>query len=548
MNKFRSLVLVSTDPISLSNGAAEVYSKLQSEIERFDMQDEIALRKIEDVGRNDCTPIVIVYPEAIIYGPVKPDDVPFLVEEHLYKGRIVPGLQASQRALSGRIAWISARRGTLPAENRIVLQRAGIIDPESIEEYIMQEGFEALAKAVLEMTPQQVIDEIKNSGLRGRGGAGFPTGMKWGLVAKAHGQPKYIICNADESEPGTFKDRVILEGDPFNMIEAMAIAAYAIGASEGYIYIRGEYALARERLKKAIFQAEEKGLLGDHIFGKDFNFHIHIHSGAGAYICGEETALIESIEGKRGEPRNRPPYPVTVGLWGKPTVVNNVETLANIAPIIRNGATWFRGIGTINSPGTKVYTILGNVNNTGLIEVPMGITLREVISIYANGMKNDATFKLAQTGGSSGSIIPASLQDTPMDFDSFQKAGVSLGSGALLICDESTCVVDLARVLMNFFRNESCGKCNPCRIGNERAYQILTNISEGQGSPRDMEDLMTISSNLINLSNCGLGQTSGTPLQDVMKHFRAELEAHVKLQVCPTGVCSMSKVHRAVHA
>ena len=548
MNKFRSLVLVSTDPISLSNGAAEVYSKLQSEIERFGLQDEIALRKIEDVGRNDCTPIVIVYPEAIIYGPVKPDDVPFLVEEHLYKGRIVPGLQASQRALSGRIAWISARRGTLPAENRIVLQRAGIIDPESIEEYIMHEGFEALAKAVLEMTPQQVIDEIKNSGLRGRGGAGFPTGMKWGLVAKAHGQPKYIICNADESEPGTFKDRVILEGDPFNMIEAMAIAAYAIGASEGYIYIRGEYALARERLKKAIFQAEEKGLLGDHIFGKDFNFHIHIHSGAGAYICGEETALIESIEGKRGEPRNRPPYPVTVGLWGKPTVVNNVETLANIAPIIRNGATWFRGIGTINSPGTKVYTILGNVNNTGLIEVPMGITLREVISIYANGMKNDATFKLAQTGGSSGSIIPASLQDTPMDFDSFQKAGVSLGSGALLICDESTCVVDLARVLMNFFRNESCGKCNPCRIGNERAYQILTNISEGQGSPRDMEDLMTISSNLINLSNCGLGQTSGTPLQDVMKHFRAELEAHVKLQVCPTGVCSMSKVHRAVHA
>ncbi|MCE5209646.1 MAG: NADH-quinone oxidoreductase subunit NuoF [Chloroflexi bacterium] len=548
MNKFRSLVLVSTDPISLSNGAAEVYSKLQSEIERFGLQDEIALRKIEDVGRNDCTPIVIVYPEAIIYGPVKPDDVPFLVEEHLYKGRIVPGLQASQRALSGRIAWISARRGTLPAENRIVLQRAGIIDPESIEEYIMHEGFEALAKAVLEMTPQQVIDEIKNSGLRGRGGAGFPTGMKWGLVAKAHGQPKYIICNADESEPGTFKDRVILEGDPFNMIEAMAIAAYAIGASEGYIYIRGEYALARERLKKAILQAEEKGLLGDHIFGKDFNFHIHIHSGAGAYICGEETALIESIEGKRGEPRNRPPYPVTVGLWGKPTVVNNVETLANITPIIRNGAAWFHGIGTINSPGTKVYTILGNVNNTGLIEVPMGITLREVISIYANGMKNDATFKLAQTGGSSGSIIPASLQDTPMDFDSFQKAGVSLGSGALLICDESTCVVDLAKVLMNFFRNESCGKCNPCRIGNERAHQILTNISEGLGSPKDMDDLMTISSNLINLSNCGLGQTSGTPLQDVMKHFRAELEAHVKLQVCPTGVCSMSKVHRAAHA
>ena len=548
MNKFRSLVLVSTDPISLEKGANEVYSKLQSEIEKFGLQEEIALRKIEDVGRNDCAPIVIVYPEAVIYGPVRPEDVPFLVEEHLYKGRIAPGLQAAQRALSGRIAWISARKGSLPAENRVVLQRAGIVDPESIEDYIMHDGFEALAKAVTEMTPQQVIDEIKNSGLRGRGGAGFPTGMKWSFVAKAHGNPKYVVCNADESEPGTFKDRVILEGDPFNMIEAMSIAAYAVGASEGYVYIRGEYALAQQRLKGAIKQAEDRGLLGDHIFGSDFSFHLHIHSGAGAYICGEETALIESIEGKRGEPRNRPPYPVTVGLWGKPTVVNNVETLANVTPIIRNGATWYRKLGTINSPGTKVYTILGNVNNTGLIEVPMGITLREVISIYANGMKNDATFKLAQTGGSSGSIIPASLQDTPMDYDSYAKAGVSMGSGALLICDESTCVVDLAKVLMNFFRKESCGKCNPCRIGNERAYQILDNISQGLGSPKDLDDLQTISKNLVNLSNCGLGQTSGTPLLDVMKHFQAELDAHVKLQVCPTGVCSMSKIHRAVHA
>jgi NADP-reducing hydrogenase subunit HndC len=549
MNKYRSLVLVSTDPAGLTHGAEEVYAKFQAEIARFGLQEEISLRKIEDVGRNDAAPLVIIYPEATIYGPVKVEDVPFLVEEHLYKGRVAPGLQAAQKALSGRIAWISARKGTLPAENRVVLQRAGLVDPDSIEDYIMHNGFEALAKAVLQMTPQQVIDEIKNSGLRGRGGAGFPTGLKWGFVAKEKASPKYVICNADESEPGTFKDRVILEGDPFNMIEAMAIAAYAIGASEGYIYIRGEYALAQRRLKNAIHQAEENGLLGENIFGTDFSFHMHIHSGAGAYICGEETALIESIEGKRGEPRNRPPYPTNVGLWGKPTVVNNVETLANVTPIIRNGAAWYRTIGTPNSPGTKVYTILGNVNNTGLIEVPMGITLREIISIYANGMKDGATFKLAQTGGSSGSVIPAILQDTPMDFDSYQKAGVSLGSGALLICDDSTCVIDLAKVLMNFFRKESCGKCNPCRIGNERAYQILTNISEGMGSPKDVDDLLSISSNLINLSNCGLGQTSGAPLQDVFKHFRAELDAHIKLQVCPAGVCSMSKEHhRAVHA
>ncbi len=541
MNTFRSLVLVSTDPISLEKGSEDVYTKLQSEIERFGLQEEIALRKIEDVGRNDCAPIVIVYPEAVVYGPVTPEDVPFLVEEHLYKGRVAPGLQAAQRTLSGRIAWISARKGSLPAENRVVLQRAGIVDPESIEDYIMHDGFEALAKAITEMTPQQVIDEIKNSGLRGRGGAGFPTAMKWGFVAKAHGNPKYVVCNADESEPGTFKDRVILEGDPFNMIEAMSIAAYAVGASEGYVYIRGEYALAQKRLKGAIQQAESRGLLGDNIFGTDFSFHLHIHSGAGAYICGEETALLESIEGRRGEPRNRPPYPVTVGLWGKPTLVNNVETLANVTPIIRNGANWYRRLGTINSPGTKVYTILGNVNNTGLIEVPMGITLREVISIYANGMKNDATFKLAQTGGSSGSIIPASLQDTPMDYDSFSKAGVSLGSGALLICDEGTCVVDLAKVLMNFFRKESCGKCSPCRVGTQRCYEYLDAISKGTGSLEDLQELLVLTDNMGELSNCGLGQTAGTPVRDILKHFRAEVEAHIRLKVCPVGICEIKQ-------
>jgi NADP-reducing hydrogenase subunit HndC len=428
----------------------------------------------------------------------------------------------------------------LPAENRIVLKNVGLIDPEDIEEYIINEGYEALGKVLKEMSPEETIKIIKDSGLRGRGGAGFPTGLKWQFVRGAKGSKKYVICNADESEPGTFKDRLVLEGDPHAIIEAMLIGAYAVGADEGYVYIRGEYGLAISRMKKAIQQAREYGLLGENIFGTDFSFDLHIHAGAGAYICGEETALIESIEGNRGEPRARPPYPTTVGLWQKPTLVNNVETLANIPAIIRNGPQWYKSIGTPSSPGTKVYTILGNVNVTGLIEVPMGITLREVISIYARGMKNGATFKLAQTGGSSGSIIPASLQDTPMDFDSFNKVGVSLGSGALLICNEDVCVVDLAKVLLNFFRFESCGKCNPCRIGTKRAYETISNIAEGVGTIQDLKDLQMMSDQLAELSNCGLGQTAGSPLKDILAHFRAEVEAHVKLKVCPAGVCPMS--------
>ncbi|MDX9849373.1 MAG: NADH-quinone oxidoreductase subunit NuoF [Anaerolineaceae bacterium] len=540
MKSVRSMVLVSSDPISMERGSDLVYEKLQKEIDFFELGEEISLTKVGDVGRHDALPIVIIYPEATIYGPVKPEDVHFLVEEHLYKGRVAHELQAAAKELTGKIAWVNARKGTLPAEQRIVLQRAGIIDPENIEEYIIHDGYQALGRVLSDMSPKDVINEIKASGLRGRGGAGFPTGLKWGFVAGTPGTKKYVICNADESEPGTFKDRLILEGDPHSVIEAMAIAAYSVGSDEGIIYIRGEYLLAQERLKKAIQQAHEYGMLGKNIFGTDFCFDIHVHAGAGAYICGEETALIESIEGKRGEPRPRPPYPTTNGLWGKPTLVNNVETLANVPAIIRNGAKWYRSFGTPSSPGTKVYTILGNVNVTGLIEVPMGITLREVIAIYAKGMKNNVSFKVAQTGGSSGSIIPASLQDTPMDFDSFSNAGVSLGSGALLICDENTCVVDLAKVLQNFFRKESCSKCNPCRIGNERAYQILENISQGTGTMADLDDLATISDNMTEMSNCGLGQTAGTPVRDILNHFRAEVEAHVRLKVCPSGVCPMS--------
>lgn len=539
MTAIRSLVLVSGDQESLSRGAAAVMERLQQEIGVLGLQNEISVAMAADMGRHDALPLVIVYPEATIYGPVTPADVPLLVAEHLYKGRIVAELQASTKELSGRIAWLSTRKGTLPAEQRIVLQRAGLIDPEEVEDYILHEGYEALGKALSFMSPGEVIDQITESGLRGRGGAGFPTGQKWRLVAQVDNYPKYIVCNADESEPGTFKDRLVLEGDPHSIIEAMILAGYAVGANRGYVYVRGEYKLAQQRLAKAIEQARALGFLGQEIFGQPFNFDIQIHPGAGAYICGEETALLESIEGKRGEPRIRPPYPTTHGLWGKPTVVNNVETLANVPPIIRNGPEWFRSFGVKNSPGTKVYTILGNVNVTGLIEVPMGITLREVIAIYAKGMKNNRTFKLAQTGGSSGSIIPASLQDTPMDYDSFNRAGVSLGSGALLICDEDTCVVDLARVLLNFFTEEGCGKCTPCRVGGQRARQILSNLAEGIGQLSDIDDLDRLAMQLGQLSNCGLGQTAGIPIRDILRHFRAEVEAHIRLKVCPTGACPM---------
>jgi NADP-reducing hydrogenase subunit HndC len=533
----RSMILVSNDPESRMRGSEKIFSEFQQQLSQYNLADEVSLTLATDLGSSYASPLVIIYPEAVIYGPVTPADVPHIVEEHLYKGRIVDEKRAPAHELSGKVAWLSARKGTLPAENRVVLKNVGLIDPEDIEDYIANDGYQALGMA-LEMSPDEVIDLIKASGLQGRGGAGFPAGLKWGFVRSTNSDKKYVICNADESEPGTFKDRVVLEGDPHAILEAMLISAYAVGADEGYIYIRGEYQLAIERMETAIKQAEQYGFLGENIFGSGLNFKVHVHAGAGAYICGEETALIESIEGKRGEPRNRPPYPTTYGLWGKPTLINNVETFANIPPIIRNGADWYRSLGTPSSPGTKVYTILGNVNVTGLIEVPMGITLREVISIYAKGMKT-GTFKMAQTGGSSGSIIPASLQDAPMDFESFKKAGVSLGSGALLICNDEVCIVDLAKVLINFFKVESCGKCTPCRIGTKRAYDLLDGIAKGKGTLEDLDELQQLSQELTDLSNCGLGQTAGTPIKDMLTYFRAEVEAHIRLGVCPVGVCPM---------
>ena len=539
MQTKRAMILVSNDPESVRLGADELIQHLTEALGAYDFQDEVEISTLSNVGASNILPLVVVYPEATVYGPVQAADARFLVEEHLYKGRIATDLVAPPKQLSGNIGWLRAHKGYNPAEQRIVLERAGRIDPENIEEFIAENGYQALGKALTEMTPEQVIETIEKSGLQGRGGAGFPTGRKWKFVRMAHGNKKYVICNADESEPGTFKDRIVLEGDPHTILEAMAIAGYAVGADEGYVYIRGEYGLAYRRLQHAIKQAEEFGFLGKNIFNTDFNFHIHLHTGAGAYVCGEETALIESIEGKRGEPRSRPPYPVTHGLWNKPTLVNNVETLANIPAIIRHGAEWYRSFGTPSSPGTKVYTIIGNVNFTGVIEVPMGITLREVINIYAKGMKPGSVLRIAQTGGSSGSIIPASLQDTPMDFESFRKAGVSLGSGALLICDQNTCIVDLVKVLLQFFRFESCGKCTPCRVGTQRAYEIVDRISQGHGQLDDLDVLISLAQEMERSANCGLGQTAAVPIRDMLKHFRTEVEAHIRLGSCPAGICEM---------
>jgi NADP-reducing hydrogenase subunit HndC len=539
MQTKRAMILVSHDPESIRLGANELIRGLNEALTAYDLQDEVEITTITNVESSSFLPFALVYPEAVVYGPIKAEDARHLVEEHLCRGRIVESLVAPPKQLGGKISWLRAHKGYNPAQQRIVLERAGRIDPENIEEFIAENGYQALSKALTEMTPEQVIETIEKSGLQGRGGAGFPTGRKWKFVRMAHGAKKYVICNADESEPGTFKDRIVLEGDPHTILEAMTIAAYAIGADEGYIYIRGEYGLAFRRLQHAIEQAHEFGFLGNTIFGTDFNFHLHLHSGAGAYVCGEETALIESIEGKRGEPRPRPPYPVTRGLWNKPTLVNNVETLANIPAIIRNGAEWYRSFGTPSSPGTKVYTIMGNVNFSGVIEVPMGITLREVINIYAKGMKPGSILRMAQTGGSSGSIIPSSLQDTPMDFESFRKAGVSLGSGALLICDQNTCVVDFVKVLLQFFRFESCGKCTPCRVGTQRAYEILDRITKGQGRLEDLDMLVNLGQEMERASNCGLGQTASVPIRDMLKHFRTETEAHILLGSCPAGVCQM---------
>ncbi|MBN2004112.1 MAG: NADH-quinone oxidoreductase subunit NuoF [Anaerolineae bacterium] len=535
----RATILISGDSQSLAFGAQEVRLAIEAELSFYGLEKEVMVGMATETARADVLPTVTVYPEGTVYGPVTPGDAAFIVEEHLYKGRVATHLLAPPEILTGRVVRLPGKEGKLYAEKRIVLRRVGIIDPYNIEDYIADDGYFALGKALTEMTPEAVRQVLKDSNLQGRGGAGFPTGMKWGFVAAEAATPKYIVCNADESEPGTFKDRTILEGDPHAVLEAMAIAGYAVGANEGWIYIRGEYALSKERLERAVHQAEELGMLGDDILGSGFSFHIHIHAGAGAYVCGEETALLESMEGKRGIPRVRPPYPTVAGFRGKPTVVNNVETLANIPPILLNGADWYRAIGTERCPGTKVYTIMGDVALTGLIEVPMGITLREVISAYGGGMKAGKLFKCAQTGGASGSIIPPDLLDTPMDFATMRQYNAALGSGALLICAQDTCVVDLAYVLMRFFQAESCGKCTPCRVGTQRMVETLDRMRHGQGSPDDFRLLEETAKEILATSFCGLGQAAPVPIITALANFREEMEAHIQGR-CPAGVCPMT--------
>ncbi|TFG73257.1 MAG: NADH-quinone oxidoreductase subunit NuoF [Anaerolineales bacterium] len=524
----RSTVLVSGDPLSLSRKAEETKLAIEAELSFYGLEDEVQVGYTGQVSRTDLLPVVIVYPDAVVYGPVRPEDAAHIVEEHLYKGRVVNDMLAPEELTADVVETLGVESEPLFAQKRVVLKRAGSIDPYNLEDYIASDGYFALGKALAEMTPADVLGEVRASNLQGRGGAGFPTGLKWSFVAQRPEEIKYVVCNADESEPGTFKDRLILEGDPHAILEGMALTGYAVGAHEGWIYIRGEYAMSADILRHAIEQAEAENLLGENILGSSFSFHVHIHAGAGAYICGEETALLESLEGKRGIPRIRPPYPTVKGFRGLPTVVNNVETIANISPIILNGANWYRTIGTERNPGTKVYTVLGDVQNTGLIEAPMGTTLREIIDIYGGGMKNGKAFKCAQTGGSSGSIIPAEFLDVPMDFATMRDLGAGLGSGALLICDEDTDVVDLAYVLIRFFKTESCGKCTPCRVGNAQMLEALDRLRTGMAKRADLDRLGEIANYVQQASFCGLGQAAPVPIITGLKYFYEEFEARIR--------------------
>lgn len=537
MSIYRAHVLVSSDPESRLRGAEQILRRLRDEIVEKELDKEIMIAESGAPGHGVQLPAISVYPEGVVYQGITPDDIPLIVEEHLYKGRVVRQFIRDVKPMTGNIVHFPQTTRHIREQQKIVLKNCGVINPEVIEEYIAADGYMALGKALTEMTPTEVLQEIKASGLRGRGGAGFPTGRKMEFSLGVQSEQKYVVCNADESEPGTFKDRLIIEGDPHRVLEGMILAAYCIGAHEGYIYIRGEYTLAYHRLLKAIEQARELGLLGKNIFDSGFDFDIVVHSGAGAYVCGEETALLNSLEGLRGEPRKRPPYPPTAGLHQKPTIVNNVETLANLAPIILQGADWYTQFGTENSRGTKVYTMLGNIKHTGLIEVPMGITLREVVEFYGGGMQDGHEFKLAQTGGSSGSIIPKALMDIPMDFDSMSKYHLSLGSGALLICDERTCIVDLIKVLLNFFKVESCGKCAPCRIGTKQLYDTFARIAGGTGTMQGLNRAVSLGEQLTKMCFCGLGQTAPAPVVSGLRYFRAEIEAHIKEHYCEANVC-----------
>ncbi|NLL43458.1 MAG: NADH-quinone oxidoreductase subunit NuoF [Firmicutes bacterium] len=534
---YRSHVLVCTGTGCVSSGASNVRDNLEAKLEEFGLQDEIKIVETGCHGFCEQGPIVIVYPEGVFYCQVQTDDITDIVEDHLLKGRVVDRLLYTEQGTEIRIPAYSDI-DFYKKQHRIVLGNCGRINPESIKEYIAVNGYEACGKALTEMTPEEVIAEIKGSGLRGRGGAGFPTGLKWELTRQSPGEKKYVICNADEGDPGAFMDRSLLEGDPHRIIEGMIIAAYAIGADEGYIYVRAEYPLAIRRLEIALQQAREYGLLGEDIFGSGFNFDLKIKKGAGAFVCGEETALMASIEGQRGMPRPKPPFPSVSGLWGKPTNINNVETYGNVPDIMRGGAEAYRAIGTEHSTGTKVFALTGKINNTGLVEVPMGMSLKEIIYDIGGGVSDGRELKAVQIGGPSGGCIPADLLDLPIDYESLREVGAMMGSGGMVVMDDTTCMVDVARFFLKFTQSESCGKCTPCREGTKRMLEILDRLCSGEGREGDLELLEELGEHIISTSLCQLGGSAPNPVLSTLKYFRAEYEAHIKDKRCPANVCA----------
>ena len=535
----RAHVLICGGTGCTSSGSLTIQQAFADSIEACGLTDEVKIVQTGCFGLCALGPVVIVHPDGTFYSRVEAKDVPEIVSEHLLKGRVVERLVYNDTGADASAEGSVSLNDTAfyKTQNRVVLRNCGVINPESIDEYIAMDGYAALGKVLTEMTPEDVIKVITDSGLRGRGGGGFPTGRKWALTAPNKAPQKYVVCNADEGDPGAFMDRSVLEGDPHCLVEAMTIAGYAIGATEGYVYVRAEYPIAVARLQIAIDQAREYGLLGKNIFGSGFDFDLHIRLGAGAFVCGEETALMTSIEGNRGEPRPRPPYPAVKGLYGMPTVENNVETFANVPQIILRGAEWFASMGTEKSKGTKVFALGGKIHNTGLVEIPMGTTLREIIDEIGGGIPNGKKFKAAQTGGPSGGCIPASLIDTPVDYDNLIAIGCMMGSGGLIVMDEDTCMVDMAKFFLEFTVDESCGKCTPCRVGTKRLLEQLDKITKGQGTLEDIDELERLCYYIKENSLCGLGQTAPNPVLSTLKFFRDEYVAHVVDKKCPAGVC-----------
>ena len=534
---YRKQVLVCGGTGCTSSGSKKVIAALEKSLKENGLEDEILVVRTGCFGLCSLGPIMIVYPEGSFYAQATPEHVERIVKEHLKEGNVVKEYLYKETVHSDGSIISLSETNFYKKQMRIALRNCGVIDPENIKEYIALDGYQGLYKALTSMTPDQVIDEVLASGLRGRGGGGFPTGQKWKFAKASQGDIKYVCCNADEGDPGAFMDRSILEGDPQCIIEAMAIAGYAIGAHQGFVYVRAEYPIAVERLRIAIQQAREYGFLGKNIFGSGFDFDMDIRLGAGAFVCGEETALMTSIEGNRGEPRPRPPFPAIKGLFGKPTVLNNVETYANIAQIIHKGSGWYSSIGTEKSRGTKVFALGGKITNVGLVEIPMGTTLREIIEEIGGGIPNGKKFKAAQTGGPSGGCIPAEHIDTPIDYDSLLAIGSMMGSGGMIILDEDTCMVDIAKFYLEFTVDESCGKCTPCRVGTRKLLQYLDKITKGNGEMEDLERIEELATHMQKSSLCALGQTAPNPILSTMKFFKDEYIAHIQDKTCPAGVC-----------